>query len=194
MANEAPWIVTVYVAACGWIVMHVADRLTMTPTLEYSITKQAKADNSRIEVELTNLTRDKVFEDVVITLQGIEGTQIKTPMIVPVQPANDGSEAPSVTISTASYRLDRMLPGSIYRLSAVYSGNAMPRLRIASEKSAVRFVIRGWETSFVRYELMYLFTIGLVGGLLVFVSTGTRWHARNRVSESPGHDTNHMPN
>lgn len=65
--RDAPYLLVLLVAVTAWILTRLTDRLTQTPTLEYSVTRaawtQADHDNPLLAAP-SNVSRETIYKDV----------------------------------------------------------------------------------------------------------------------------------
>lgn len=165
MAQEAPWITTLALGCAGWFLTHAVDRVMNSPTLEYQLATDQAATGGTVRLQLTNLTRDRAFDEVRVVLIGSDEDRFDRPSIRAVQPADDGSSPPQIAGNTVTFTIARMQPGSVYRLAIDHRTAAVPALRITSDASVIRPVAPSAATSFARHELACLLALGACGAL-----------------------------
>jgi hypothetical protein len=163
--DKLPWFFSLILAVIGWTITHIVDRVNETPALEYKISNEISSNFNNVEIEITNITRSTAFQNIIIVLQdvgdirnycGYEAKKIDEefcPKITPVQPAEDGKEAPSVDERSVSFNIPRIMPGSVYRIKSPYVKTETPKIRISSNISTIKMTSRNIETVFAKNEI-----------------------------------------
>jgi hypothetical protein len=157
MGDKAPYLVSLILGVLGWLVSHMVDRIIEAPTLEYHIQKETAADRSMLSVELHNITREKSFEGLKATIYFPNATSIYSPHLTAAEPAFNGKAPPTVSGSTATFTLPKMMPGAQLNFSAVARAKAPPscafgrtvNLLSACKKEGSKQYLRGMSLGYL---------------------------------------------
>ena len=182
MTSKLLLLPTTILAVIGWTTTRIVDRVNNTPALEYSISKNQKFKFDNIILEISNINRNIAFENVDIIFQG--AGDIRTicspqfyqkrrnfcPEIIPVQPAEDGKDAPIINQNSITFNIPKIMPGSTYRLQSGYKSDKIPIVRITSNSSVIRIIPAGIETFFQKNEILILFNSVVFWILILVIS------------------------
>jgi hypothetical protein len=167
LAEKAPYIITLIVAALAWTLTHIVDRLLAAPLLTYQHQIIENGGKKSLYLTLKNITKDKTFQNVHLILTAAPGGSIADAAVIPIQPAWEGDQ-PGVTAGrTFAYTFSKMQPESQYEISISYSGNDPPTLRMSSD-GTISFVSPSWETWIVENEISLLAWL-LIAGIICLV-------------------------
>jgi hypothetical protein len=126
--TEVPFLATVLLSLFSWSVTYFTDAIKKSPTICYVKTSTTHKDSPgiRVQYEITNLTRDQVFQNLsfyIVTKKGSLGN----PEMIPIAPAKmsdrDPTEAKIQGKSIARYRLPEFHPGWSFQLVADLVGS-----------------------------------------------------------------------
>lgn len=157
MNDKAPYVVSLILGVLGWLVGHMVDRIIEAPTLEYHVEEKDSDGRRGLDVELTNITRDKSFDSLRARIVIPDATRYERPTLVSAEPAFEGTTAPETLQDTTNFILPRMMPGAEISLGVAAASTGEPRLSIWSDaKEPIRLQERGLETFFAKHEIEVL--------------------------------------
>jgi hypothetical protein len=184
MADKAPYLVTVIVAALAWTFTHVVDRLLASPLVTYQEQLDESGGKKKLSLTLKNISSEKTFRDIHLLMAVPFGGLITNASVTPVQPAWEGDKPPTWHEHTFEHIFPVMQPGTQLEVSVTYDGNEPPSLRMFSD-GTIKFVQPSWETWLVEHEVGVLIGLLLVGIVLliiaILVPSSTRREARDEV-------------
>ena len=185
MAERTVLLITVLVGAVGWLFTHLVERVSNSPTIEYTIETIGPPSQQVLKLGLINVTRSTSFEDVRILLTAPKGGSISDVFVAPREPSFEGDVGPEVYGRSADIVIERFMPGAQLEISAPYTGRGRPAVRASAKDVPIHFRERGLETFFARRE------VEIFGGLAIFwllLSIGifASWFVRGRKKTGPG--------
>jgi len=169
--EKVPYLVTIFFAALGWVVTYTVGRVDATPTVMYKTCYQTCKNQKTASVEIENISRDKVFNNLEIGFFAENKSDKYTRYWWEADaPAWKGQQQPASNGSTLSLTIAKLQPGWRITLGAAYEGPEAPTFRLISSDDTVRLVKPSPETFFVQHEFgvifsmlgLYLVIIGLV--------------------------------
>ena len=102
-SDAAPYPVTITLAIVAWLFTSTFDEILKAPYLVYSVRTAANTKNSSLvdtTITLTNITRDKAYKNVTITLTVDQPDEINLDYphgVQPEHPSWEGDTAPTIT-------------------------------------------------------------------------------------------------
>jgi hypothetical protein len=160
LSKEAPFLIAALLAALGWMLAHVVDRVTEAPTIVYRVCEGDKCSKSEgqkssrkyMSLEVQNISSKMVFSNIKVVF-AIEPTgRIKNFLVRPVEPSHEGDEPWILEQQTASFEIPKIHPGGIFEFELEYEGKNPPSLRFISESQAVRWIKPGLQSWYVNRE------------------------------------------
>lgn len=174
MNDKAPYVVSLILGVLGWLVGHMVDRIIAAPTLEYHVEETESGGRRGLDIELTNITRDKSFDSLRARIVIPNATRYSTPTLVSAEPAFEGTTAPETKEDTTNFILPRMMPGAEIDFGVAAASIGEPRLSIWSDaKEPIRLQERGLETFFAKHEIEVL-----AGLFLIWLAALALWAKR----------------
>lgn len=172
-AEKWPYVVTLFIGASGWMLTHTTDRLTKTPTIEYSLVFSGEGSNRVATVKITNLADTAIGKPRFMLRKLTRGADVRFAAadMVTGLPAWIGVTKPITTEDAVEFVLDVLPPGARAELTAKFAGRDAPVLQfLMGPESAgtFRFEESGWMTFAVRHELGILW--GVLGTWAVGLS------------------------
>lgn len=166
--GKIPFLITLILAIIGWAVTHLVDRISSAPTIEFRTSTRAYTGNNIFIVQLTNLSSDHAFRNLLLQLQAPSGGKVTGLHILPVQPAFEGDDPTHVAQSgDAWFKFAELQPEGTFYAEATYVGDP-PKVRISLPTKSARIVAPSLETALVRNELAVL--IGLIcAGMVILL-------------------------
>lgn len=149
MWERLSYFITAVAAVLGWLITHYVDRVTQTPTIEYSISETAEDGARRIEYRLTNVNRNQAFGPIEVRFISPRSSPIIDSLSVrPVEPASEGSGNITTTSHSAQFDVPKMLPGSAIKFTLRVKGPKRPHIYLLSKenKESIHFTRRGLDT------------------------------------------------
>jgi hypothetical protein len=171
--KEAPYVLTLLVAALGWSVTHTVDRLTQMPIIEYKIHDPTKYGERVIKCEVTNIC-DKVFRDLNLYLTVAQGKMliISTPeigFVKPIMPDPFRSKAAYIQGHNAAYFVPELQPLCSVSLETRARGPGDVELRYYNGHEAIRLIEAGFQTWLVENEIEIMFGLIICWLLLLIL-------------------------
>ena len=138
--DKAPLVVTLFFAACGWVVQHSISQILASPTVVY--TEDESGCGGRPEcltVTVKNITRSVQFHGLVFEFLCREEQQcrpITTKESVP--PALDSSEPPDNQATSSTMPIGDLHPGWVFKFVTNYSGTSPPTFHLRTSNDPIR--------------------------------------------------------
>jgi hypothetical protein len=167
MQDRLGLLTTIVLGALGWLLTHYVDRLTASPTLEYSISSHEVGARYRYLFRLRNVNRLRSYGPLKLTFQA-PGGGIVGYSLAPVEPSSEGDDFPRVGPDSAEFTIPKLLPNGAIKVTLVTRDSARPVLSIESATD-VRLTRSGFETWLVRHEL------GVMGVLIALWILALGW-------------------
>ena len=172
LSEKAPLIVSAWLAAAGWVLVHLTENLTNSPSIEYEIEYGQDSTSAQMAVTLYNLSRTQTYHglEFAFSLANTKGGSFQAPAIDARPPASiqtPPTSSSETNADTILFKIPNFYPNARMILSAQYSGAEKPVFRLTQTKDAVNLVRKGWETYFVDHESIIL--IWGVGVWLLFL-------------------------
>ncbi|HMH33626.1 MAG TPA: hypothetical protein VK543_11375 [Puia sp.] len=163
-----PYTIVLILGVISWCITHMVDRLTSSPAIKCSISRE-QFNNARITTySLKNITRDKKFENLDMFFDGTKDTilaqQITYLPPMKKDPAADVFEQEG---KYAIYHLTEFQPGCLLNITITTRGHREIPLRLSS-KSPVLLLSPSIETCLLENEMLIQFLF-LVTGLAFLV-------------------------
>jgi hypothetical protein len=167
LTDKAPYFVTISIAALGWAITHMVDRLLNTPMIKYSEQKISSNGEETLFLTFKNITRDKTFKKLQIILTAPSDGVIKSGAVIPVQPAWEGDQPYQVAGRTFEFTFPEFQPGWEIEISANYTGSAQPSLRLSSPEQTVYAIRPSLKSWLVENDVEVLTGLAAVGALVL---------------------------
>jgi hypothetical protein len=151
MQDRLGVLTTVVLAALGWLLTHYVDRLTASPTLEYSIASHEEGPRHRHLFRLRNVNRLTSYGPLKLTFQAPTGG-IVAYSLTPIEPTSEGDEFPRVSRDSAEFTIPKLMPNGAIKVALVTRDGVRPVLSVESATD-IRLTRSGFETWLVRHEL-----------------------------------------
>ena len=190
--DSAPYLATILLGACGAGLLHLMDRLTEAPTVEYCVKWHGRCPRS-VTVTIQNLSHSTLFRDLRFTLGSRSDSTgrgvFSSCSLVGEPPAFQHDTQPKITDdgSELEFLLADLQPGNLFILNTSYSGSDTPRLRLIPAASAtfptarsteVRLLECSWLTHFIKHQFRFvlIFSLGslIIVALLLYTSSSSR--------------------
>ena len=173
------YLTMILLAAFGWAVVHVIDKLNQAPIVEYSVNWSSSNNFRTVEIRLENLSQKIRFWNLEFMLipPTPENGKFSSPDIIEVPPAyttrldSDGNiipDDPEVNNGSVTFRINAFQPGEVYTLKSNYSGKDSPLFLLGNSANEIRLLERSLITFLVKFELLFIGLFALVS--LVSVS------------------------
>ncbi|HEX8124485.1 MAG TPA: hypothetical protein VF548_02785 [Allosphingosinicella sp.] len=175
MWERVSYFITAVAAVLGWLITHYVDRVTDTPTIEYTIDEKTTSSGLEVVYRVTNVNRTHAYGPIKVSFLAADASPISSKLKVrSVEPADEGSE-PTITYpDSAQYTVAKMMPGSRVRLDLAVRGATRPHIYLSSTNpdEAIRFTRRSLDTWVATHEtsivlvLIFVWAAVLVGLVL----------------------------
>jgi hypothetical protein len=188
LGEKLPYVVTLLFAAIGWGVTHTVDRVLKAPIIEYrtQVVPGPDAETSVFIAKLRNLSHDRVYGKiaVVFLLPASSHGKFTYARVDATPPAWEGRAQPKWEGRSVRFNLPALYPAGELALSAHYTGDSAPLLRLAEAENALRLTGPSLETFLVDHEITIIVcAISLWAVLLLFLVV--RRSPRKTVSPPP---------
>jgi len=155
--KEAPYAVTLLVAALGWSLTQAIGRLTEMPIIEYKLHDRIDHGTRLVTCEVTNIC-GKVFRNLNLYLTVEEGkpATISDPeigFVKPIMPDPFQSRAAYTQGRNAAYFVPELQPFCSTLLEVRVDGAAALELRYYSGSETIRLIERSFQTWLVKNEI-----------------------------------------
>lgn len=167
MSERLSFFATAIIAALGWLLTYYVDRVTSSPTIEYSISTRSVDTTYVTTYRLTNVSRTKAFEAIEVYFLPRVGTQIINMKVLAVEPASEGSG----NADKARFVVGRLMPGASIDFVVAATGPSPPKMHVDSP-SALRLTPPSLETSLVRNEMCIIIWL-IIGWVLLLLGIFT---------------------
>lgn len=164
---SAPYVATVLLAACGWGIVHVVDRLTAAPSVEYCV-DWAQADQN-VTVTVENLSITSRIERFHFALRSDDGT-FADPHLRGNPPASWRLDPPVPTpnAKTVPFYIPTIHPGAVFVASVEYNGHKEPTFVLDSAAVSTRLWKCSPLTVLLKNELAFVLGFSAVALAVVF--------------------------
>jgi len=170
--KEAPYLMTVLLGFCAWILTHTVDRIQQSPIIEYRITEYRTNGTVKVRCEIENLCSDKVFTGIKFSLGGprVDGESYSGGRAIVTAPTHRPEEFYDLGSSVAGL-FPHFHPSWRVVFEATKHGTFTPYLQFHTMASSqdvqgVLLLRSGSKTFLVRHELKILATMLVVASLL----------------------------
>ena len=150
--------------------VHVIDRLTEAPSVEYCVTWH-KEQSRRVTVTIENLSHTDRFQNLTFNLgsRSNESGKFSNPNIVADPPAFEGRVPPPKHSGTQlEFNISDLHPGGRFELTANYSGTDTPPLRLLSATDEIYLLECSIRTFLLKNQLGFILTFS--GVSLIFIA------------------------
>ena len=176
---SVPYLTTILLAAFGWAVVHVIDKLDQAPIVEYSVNWSSSNNSRTVEIRIENLSQKNRFWGLEFMLipPTPQNGEFSSPDIIEVAPAfttrvssagKSIPDDPEENDGTVTFRINDFQPGEVYILKSNYSGKDSPPFRLGNSANVIKLLERSLITFLVKFELLFIGLFALVS--LVSVS------------------------
>jgi hypothetical protein len=127
-SDTAPYPVTITLAIVAWLFTFTIDEILKAPYLVYSIKTETNAKDSSLvdtAIKLANITDDKVYKNIIITLIIDQPDEIILDYphgVRPEQPNWEGDTAPSVTKASFQHTFPIIQPDGQFNILFTHRG------------------------------------------------------------------------
>ncbi len=169
--------------ACGWGIVHVIDRLTEAPTVEYSVTSRTGRQRG-VAVNIRNLSYTNRFKDLKFSLdcRSNDCGTFSNADIVGIPPAFHGGARPDTCQgSELTFVIPNLHPGWRFMAHADYDGDDTPPLRLMYAATEVQLLESSSLTFLLRHQLGFIVSFSAISLCLVawLVYFGSGYRERN---------------
>jgi len=156
--EKAPFVVTLWFAASGWIVQHSINQVLASPTVMYVEDRSQCGDAAGcLTVTITNITRSIRFRGLRFDFLCPQQEQCSPKATKePVPPAWDVAEPVDNESKSSSIPIGALQPGWSFKFTVRYSGTVPPSFHLEASDDPTRLVPASLETSFAQHEFRYL--------------------------------------
>ena len=174
---SVPYLVTALLLACGWGIVHVIDRLTEAPSMEYCVTLERADEVAIVKVSLENLSLTTKFRMLKFNLGDRENGEelFSRPRIVEDPPAFQGSRKPEGG-RQLEFEIAAMNPGDRIEVTAKYPGVDLPPLRLMQSKDSMLLLECSPLTYLLKHQLAFVFLFSVVALVVIVLLL----HVRSR--------------
>lgn len=163
----------------GWLLTHMADRISESPLLEYRVNDEVTPGGHRLTLQFQNLNRTIAYKNLKVIITAPRYGRITHTEVIPVIPASEGDEAPTEAEFSSYFIIPSLMPSSIVRAKVDYTG-PQPLFRISSVDQPILAVAPSAETFIARNEVLILLllipvTLALGMGVVLILD---RFHRR----------------
>lgn len=163
MSERLSFFATAIIAALGWLLTYYVDRVTSSPTIEYSISTKSVNSAWVTTYRLTNISRTKSFEAIEVHFLPRDGARIINMKVLAVEPASEGAGSSE----GARFVIGRLMPGASIDFFVAATGPSPPKMHVDSP-SALRLTPPSLETDLVRNEMCIVISL-IVGWILLLI-------------------------
>jgi hypothetical protein len=171
--DKFPYIVGILFAIIGWGIVHITDRLTKAPLVEYNIDKLVIQDTTWLTYHIRNLTNDKSFTDNNFligtdgTLNKIVGDSVLVDAPIQIDRKKDSAHKENQSFQ---YHLSVFQPGTILHIKIAKLGKTIPKLRYSS-LTTVWLLETTSYTRLVRneFDILLWLTIACAGLIILYI-------------------------
>ena len=168
-SDKAPYIVTVLMAGLAWALTHFVDRLLTTPMLRYEVQNFSSPSGQTQYLTFHNITRDKTFRKVRLTLTAPDDGVFTGAVVIPIQPASEGDTPYQMAGRTFEFTFPELQPGWRVEISSTYTGSSPPSLRLSSPDQTIYTVTSSFQTLLVQHELEALLLLAALWAVILFI-------------------------
>jgi hypothetical protein len=156
--EKIPYILVLLFAIVAWLITHLADSLTLSPFLEYSIEKTKHKNAFKLTYTITNITKDKNIDEIdfFITPEVNSDSIILygSSRILPPLKINPG-DIDAFGPNSYKQHLSNFQPNCTIIFDIIISKDSILPLRLSS-KTPVLLVKSSMMTRCVKYEFYIL--------------------------------------
>jgi|GEM_PF-6855532 len=170
--ENAPYFVTIVVAALGWLITRSVDETMKSPLVAYSLEESTEGGNRIITARLRNISAATVFRNLYVVLTNLDGINSKFERVdlqyeAPVHP-NILRKGPAEYAPTwAGALVTELQPRTAVRLKAWVQGKQTPILRYDSATDTVRLIEESPLTWAVEHEGCILLSLAAILALVL---------------------------
>lgn len=169
--ENAPYLVTIIVAALGWLITRSVDETMKSPLVAYSLKESMENGNRIITARLRNISSATVFRNLYVVLTNLDGTSSKFVRAdlqyeAPVHPNLLRKGASEHAPTWAGALVTELQPRTAVRLKTWVQGTQTPTLRYDSATDTVRLIEESPLTWAVEHEGCILLSLA---GILALV-------------------------
>lgn len=181
MAESAPYLVTITVAAIAWAFTHTVDRLTDTPFLKYTIEEVRSGDKYSTYIVISNITRNKTFKKINLLATTSIKDVVTGGSIIPRSPAFEGDNPPTIAERTFAFTFPQIEPGWQFEVSIIHNTSDPATLRLSTDGDQTFLATtRTMETFLLEYEIPILMIFIVLAAAALGLSLRSR-----RPDQSP---------
>lgn len=177
--EKAPYLLTLLFSALAWTVAQVAEDAARNPVLEYKKQTMASGEATSNVFTLTNISSDRALSGITVKLRiKKEGDAmcIEQPKMLIFPPMElsdpDGKEEASspeyIDDICASYRIPKLQPGAIVRLTMKTNKNVPVEIYVWS-KDTVKVVEASLQTRIIKRKFTVLVFLIVLWSLLILI-------------------------
>ena len=169
---------TSVIGAAGWLITHVVDSYTTTPTLEYRKTVGVDQtlcgkENNRIRINIRNLSTSNKFKNLkfILRLEAGKNSEFIKRQVIAKEPAYWTKEYLKSTPDSITFPETSLFPGTELALLACYSGDDEPTFHIMPQASTVHPIESGVLTILIRNKDLALLILFIFWTMVVMCVT-----------------------
>ena len=186
-SSSIPYVVTILLGACGWGILHVIDRVTSAPSVEYC----TRLDQSNtLTVHIQNLSYGQRFRNLTFLLRSNPQHPFAEPHIRGIPPAFHDQAPPRLSADSTEVQLHIPIldPGARFVGSVVYGGSDIPSLRLISAMSPVRLWPCSAFTLLLKHQIWFIvsFSAFLILASFGLLALSRHLHGPHETSERNG--------
>jgi hypothetical protein len=192
MWERLSYFITAVAAVLGWLITHYVDRVTQTPTVEYTISQGSSGAHSRATYRLTNVNRTQAFGPIEVRFIAAEGSPIRSKLVVrPTEPASEGRNPGKTSPGSAAFDLPMIYPGQTFTFELTHEGPARPHLYLstAGDAQVVRFTGRSLDTWVATNETEIVLALIILWAAVLFGLVGFAIRAGSRETDAAAHSS-----
>jgi len=162
-SEKLPYLLTILFSFVGWGTTHVVDRMTNTPLLEYSVTKENNNTTTKLTYCIKNIVLDKKFDDLNILFQTSDSANngiLKGTFFIPapMKMDNENDEVTENYPHEYSLKLKTLQPHTELKIEIIKKGESVIPLRLES-KSIVRVTGPTFQTFIINNEFSIILVL-----------------------------------
>jgi hypothetical protein len=171
LPESAPYWLTVLVAIIAWLFTSAIDQILKTPYLIYDAKdteQQPPKSGLRTMIHMTNISEEKVYRKVIITVRSDEDDVITTSesYVTPYQPAWEGDNQPDKSDHSLVHTFPAIQPKNEFDIVIVHSKNKALHISARSDDSSILFTQRDYLRTFVFANYFYIILWALVAAVV----------------------------
>lgn len=183
--NSVPYLAIILLGWCGTGILHMADRLTESPTLEYCVRWSEKSQRSSVIVNIENLSHKKRFQGLEFNLgsRSKNGGKFSKAKITGIPPAFKKGKNVETDGQSLKFEIPDIQPRARYQITARYRGNDKPPIRLMSAQSEVLLLECSLLTFLLKHQFGFIILFSMISMcFIIFIL-----YMRHKISREESH-------